>query len=1033
MIKDFFQTYFTILWSTPLNQITEHTHRGTLQDLIRQTAEANDNNISIIHEPTNQQWLGRPDFLIKSTASQSILWYIENKKIGENLIDTSKTDQITKYRKLCENILLTNYTDWIWICGDSIQSASLCNTMDLANPKNKLNPDHIEAVVALISWFLSQAPAGINNIKSLAEVLAVRADLLEDLLRQAFVDKWSDQDPKLAEIYGLLKASIDHTLTEQKFVDIFVQTLTYGLFLAKLNNKTASIDLTNARKYISESFPVIKYLVGFLDVLDGYKYVDTKWIFEEMLAILDTANREGIKESLKFAYGIKKEDNLFEDGYLIKDPYVHFYEDFLTKYNNKLKFETGSFYTPLPVVDFIVRAVNRALSEKLWIKKWLADRDKVTVLDFATGTGTFLYEAINFVLKKTAQKNPAFVRETIEKHLIPHFHGLELMMAPYTIAHLKITGLLGEYTYHLSPEERLKIYLTNTLDYHDETKGSMFSTEMAQENIDANKVKSQPILAIIGNPPYSGISQNPWLYEDDVTGVWVYKYIDGVHFEERKHWLNDDYVKFIRFAEKKIEWLEEGVVAIITNHGFLDNPTFRGMRKHLMQTFDQMYFVDLHGNSTKKEKSPDWSKDENVFDIKAGVAISILIKNKKLPKAIHHIDARWTRKHKYQRLTDHDMNTINRTILTWQDDRFHFFVPQTSDGNQYNTWIKLDEMFEVDGSGITTMWDSFAIAESKKELESRIKDFIESNYSDLQLKEKYSLWKNYPSWINSNKSKIVFNEDKIKQITYRPFDNQYIYFDDKIIWRTRKEVTKHMSYKNLWISIWRQSGSTWSSEFDVVFVSEFMVEFNLYRRGWEQFFPLFFYSDDGSARKLNIKPEIVASLVERYQLTGDEDQIGLQIMSYVYAILYSPSYRTQFSQFLKSDFPRIPWVESREDFVNLAELGSQLIDLHLLHDVPEIDNLWSYPIPGDNIVGKKISYKDEKIYINNTQYFDRVPKQVRNFVIGWYQVIDKWLKFRKGRALTMDDVEHLQQVMNALYETNKLMKEIEDVYTANKR
>jgi len=412
-MQSFFQSYFSILASTPLNQITEHTHRGALQDLIRQIAEVNDNNISIIHEPTNQQGLGRPDFLIKSTASQSILWYIENKKIGENLIDTSKTDQIAKYRKLCENILLTNYTDWIWICGDSIQSASLCTTMDLNNPKSKLNPDHIDAVVAVISWFLSQAPTGINNIKSLAEVLAVRADLLEDLLREAFVDKWSNQDPKLAEIYGLLKSSIDHTLTEQKFVDIFVQTLTYGLFLAKLNAGKATIDLTNAKKYISYSFPVIKYLVGFLDVLEHPKYVDTKWIFEEMLSILDTANREGINESLKFAYGIKKDSTLFDDGFLIKDPYVHFYEDFLTKYNNQLKFETGSFYTPLPVVDFIIRAVDRALAEKLGIKKWLADKDKVTVLDFATGTGTFLYEAINFVLKKTVTKNPAFIRETI--------------------------------------------------------------------------------------------------------------------------------------------------------------------------------------------------------------------------------------------------------------------------------------------------------------------------------------------------------------------------------------------------------------------------------------------------------------------------------------------------------------------------------------------------------------------------------------------------------------------------------------------
>ncbi len=241
--------------------------------------------------------------------------------------------------------------------------------MELGNPKNKLNPDNVQAVYNLVAGFLSQTPKGINSIKLLAEVLAVRADLLEDFLRDSFVDQGDLQDPKLVEIYKLLKGSIDHSLSEQKFIDIFVQTLTYGLFLAKHNAQADLVDLTNAKKYISYSFPVIKYLVGFLDVLEHPKYVDIKWIFEEMLAILNSADREGISNSLKFAYGVKKESNLFEDGYLIKDPYVHFYEDFLTKYNNQLKFETGSFYTPLPVVDFIVRATDWALREKLKIKK----------------------------------------------------------------------------------------------------------------------------------------------------------------------------------------------------------------------------------------------------------------------------------------------------------------------------------------------------------------------------------------------------------------------------------------------------------------------------------------------------------------------------------------------------------------------------------------------------------------------------------------------------------------------------------------
>ena len=1035
-MQQFFQSYFATLASTPLNQITEHTHRWALQDLIRQIAETNDHKIAIIHEPTNQQWLGRPDFLIKSTASQSIIWYIENKKIGENLIDITKTDQIAKYRKLCDNILLTNYTDWIWICGESVQSASLCNTMDLNNPKSKLSPDHIDAVVALITWFLSQAPTGISTIKSLAEVLAVRADLLEDLLREAFVDKWADQDPKLAEIYGLLKSSIDHTLTEQKFIDIFVQTLTYGLFLAKLNAGKATIDLTNAKRYISYSFPVIKYLVWFLDVLEHPKYVDTKWIFEEMLSILETANREWINESLKFAYGIKKDSTLFDDGYLIKDPYVHFYEDFLTKYNNQLKFETGSFYTPLPVVDFIIRAVDRALTEKLWIKKWLADKDKVTVLDFATGTGTFLYEAINFVLKKTNQKNPAFVRETIEKHIIPHFHGLELMMAPYTIAHLKITWLLGEYKYHLNPEERLKIYLTNTLDFHTEDR-LVWSSEMAQENIDANKVKSQPILAIIGNPPYSGKSQNPWLYEDKITGTWIYKYVDWVSLNERNSKvINDDYVKFFRFAEKKLEWLDEGVIAVITSNSFLDSPTFRGMRRHLMQTFDQLYFVNLHGNTL--EKSPDWSKDENVFDIKASVCISILVKNNKLKKKVYQKDVRWNRKSKYQFLNDLDMGKVDRQEIVPQAP-FYLFIPQSTDWSIYNTRVKLDDIFEEKVTWIKTSRDELVTAFTEEDLIKKLEYFIDDKNTVQDIKEKFNPAETNTRKIGSAKIKLQsewIDKESISDITFRPFDFKKIYYKKRMLDRDRSSIMKNMFFDNLAIITGK---STNSQKINHFLITNFLSEIKTWEYSkWSYHFPLFLYSDDGSERRLNLKQEIVTSLVERYTLTGDEETIGCQIMSYIYAILYSPSYRTQFSQFLKSDFPRIPWVESREDFVKLAALGSQLIDLHLLHDVPEIDGLGTYPIPGDNIVGKKIRFEPSpcqggiegvcwKLFINDTQYFDNVPEQVRNFVIWWYQVLDKWLKSRKDRTLTMDDVEHLQSVMHALYQTERVMQEIDTV------
>ena len=965
-----------------------------MQTLIQDIANLSESTITIIHEPSNQQGLGRPDFLVKSQNSQSILWYIENKKIAENLLETSQTDQIKKYRKLSENILLSNYTDWVWINGESIQTTNLCNVMELGNPKNKLNPDNVQAVYNLVAGFLSQTPKGINSIKLLAEVLAVRADLLEDFLRDSFVDQGDLQDPKLVEIYKLLKGSIDHSLSEQKFIDIFVQTLTYGLFLAKHNAQADLVDLTNAKKYISYSFPVIKYLVGFLDVLEHPKYVDIKWIFEEMLAILNSADREGISNSLKFAYGVKKESNLFEDGYLIKDPYVHFYEDFLTKYNNQLKFETGSFYTPLPVVDFIVRATDWALREKLKIKKWLLDREQVTVLDFATGTGTFLYEAINFVLKATKQKNPAFVRETIKEHILPNFHGLELMMAPYTIAHLKISALLWEYAYHLAPEERLKIYLSNTLD--TQTEDTLIqASEMAQENIEANQVKSQPILAIIGNPPYSWKTNNPWLFEDNISGTGIYKQINWTLINEKNSkWLNDDYVKFIRFAEKKIEHLDQGIVAIITNHGFLDNPTFRGMRHHLMQTFDEMYFIDLHGNSTKKETSPDGSRDENVFDIKTGVAISILIKNPKLKKAIYHTDLRGLRKEKYQWLDQHQMKDISFQKLEKFDD-FFLFIPQSKDQFGYKEWQKLDEMFISNSIWVWTYDDANLVWFDNKTLLKNVLEKYKQN--DINL---------------------------IHDYFYRAFDIRKTYYDRFLQKRPRYTFMKNMLKENIWINL--SKNISYKDSFNSILVSSWLTDLNLFW-GWSYLFPLFLYSEDGTERKLNIKAETLQLYRDRYQLSGDDEAVGYQILQYIYAILYHPSYREEFAEFLRMDFPRIPLVADKTTFEQLSHYGAELIDLHLLENIPELEHLGSYPIPWDNIIWPKITYQDQKIYINSEQYFDQVPLSVREFTIWGYQVIDKRLKYRKGLELTLADVEYLQQVMTALYLTDQLMHKLANI------
>jgi hypothetical protein len=532
---------------------------------------------------------------------------------------------------------------------------------------------------------------------------------------------------------------------------------------------------------------------------------------------------------------------------------------------------------------------------------------------------------------------------------------------------------------------------------------------------------------IIGNPPYSGITNNPGLYEDDKTGVWVYKYVDWVHFWERKHWLNDDYVKFFRFAEHQMEQQKLWVVAMITNHWYIDNPTFRGMRRHLMQTYNQIINVDLHGNAKKKEVCPDWSKDENVFDIQQWVAMNIMVRNKSLTQKMLHKHWYWLRKYKLNEICSSTYIKNNWNELDVNSPLFLFINQDQIGSSNYQLFFSINDMFYITWSWVTTMWDSFCISTSKEQLSERIKDFIWNSYSEKEIKDKYDLGKNYPKWIIENKHKLLYNYNKIIPITYRPFDNQFYYVDDNIIRRLRKEVSKNFIQENIWLSIWRQWWCVGSKTYDVVFVSDSMVEFNLFRRWGEQIYPLYFYDENNiSDKKINIKEAYIDKYQNHYQLIDSDNIIWYKIIQYIYSILHCPFYRDKFKEFLKSDFPRIPLVKTKEEFEKLAELWSKLTKLHLLEEVASIQWVGDFTTKWSNIV-EKVMYKEWNLYINKDQYFSNISEEVREFTIGWYQVLDKWLKSRKGRVLTDEDVLHLQKVARSLSHTIDVMKKIDEV------
>ena len=452
----------------------------------------------------------------------------------------------------------------------------------------------------------------------------LRDFLLEELERQ---DKENDEG-RLHGLYASFKNDVFHELKLKEFADAFAQTLGYGLFLAKLNaGERTDVTLQNAKSYIPANFELIRELVDFLDELNREEYRGIKWLVEEILSILNTLDLTAIHEDLAFT---KRQGRLFpptEEERLLftRDPYVYFYEDFLKAYDKDTRKARGVYYTPPPVVHFIIREVNDLLKDTFGIDQGLADHKRVTVLDFATGTGTFLLE----VLHRIFETVPEGIRaQVVKEHILKNLYGFEYLIAPYTVAHLKLSQFLNDKGYVMQRGERLNIYLTNTLE-PIQPQANYLLPALSREVAAAQQIKDKPILVITGNPPYSGHSKN--------TGAWItalintYKTVDGKPLGEKNpKWLQDDYVKFIRFAQWKMEQVEEGIVGIITNHSFLDNPTFRGMRQSLMQTFNRIYVLDLHGNRKKKESTPEGGKDENVFDIEQGVAISLLVKKERV-------------------------------------------------------------------------------------------------------------------------------------------------------------------------------------------------------------------------------------------------------------------------------------------------------------------------------------------------------------------------------------------------------------------
>jgi predicted helicase len=706
------------------------------------------------------------------------------------------------------------------------------------------------------------------------------------------------------------------------------------------------------------------------------------------------------------------------------------------------------------VVNFIVRAVDDILKNDFDLPQGLADTSKiikkveaqgqtiereihrVQILDPAAGTGTFLAEVIKQIYKRFEGQQGIW-SDYVEEHLIPRFNGFEILMASYSMAHLKLDLLLQETGYKPKNEQRLRVYLTNSLEEHHPNTGTLFANWLSSEANQANTIKRDTqVMVVLGNPPYSVSSSN--------KGEWIQNLIADYKkdLNEKKLNLDDDYIKFIRYGENFIEKNGEGILAFISNNSFIDGITHRQMRKHLLETFDKIYILDLHGNAKKKETAPDGSKDENVFDIMQGVSINLFVKNNKKKNSelaqVRHFDLHGLRESKYQQLFEKNIISIAWSPLNYQEPYF-FFVPKDfSLEKQYNQYFKLDEL--MNGiSGIETKRDHFAIDFNKETLIKRIKDFVNSDYDPKLRKQKFMLRDN--EW-SVEKAVVLLRENKkwenaYYQCVYRPYDIRWIIYSDVILARDRGSLMASMNKDNLGLIAHRQTKEDFS-----ILASKHVCTHKIvtvYDRSF--IFPLFLYPKEidyqnkieQTKRIPNLKIQIVNQIAENLKLhfepektTNEKSFTSIDLFDYIYAVLYSPNYREKYKEFLKIDFPKVPYPKDKEIFWQLVKLGSELRQIHLLES-PIIDKfVTTYPITGSNEVGQ-IKYVDGKVWINSAQYFDKVSLLAWAFHIGGYQPAQKWLKDRKGRTLSFEDIQHYQKIIIALTETDRLMKEIDKI------
>lgn len=1038
----------------------EHSYRGDLQNLIMAILP----DVLVTNEPARVD-CGAPDYVL--TRKDIPVGYIEAKDIGVDLASKTLKEQFDRYKAGLSNLIFTDYLDFLFYKdGEFITKIAIAK---IENGSIVSLPGNFDPFVQLIKNFALTVSQTIKSPTKLAQMMAGKARLMADVIEKSL--EYDDEIGKRSQLKSQMlsfQQMLIHDIDNKAFSDIYAQTIAYGMFAARYHDPTLpTFSRIEAAELIPKSNPFLRKL--FQDIAGFDLDSRLTWIVDELVNIFLASDVATIMKN--FGRSTKQED-----------PVVHFYETFLGEYNPALRKARGVWYTPQPVVNFIVRAVDDILKTEFNLPQGLADISKtkikkkavtqtgkganskikevesevtvhkVQILDPATGTGTFLSEVVKHIYKKFEGQQGIWSKY-VTNNLIPRLNGFELLMASYAMAHLKMDMLLTETGYKPTDDQRFRIFLTNSLEEAHPDTATLFSSWLSDEADQANAIKRDtPVMVVIGNPPYSGESAN--------KGDWImnlmedYKKEPGGNEklkERNPKWINDDYVKFMRFGQHFINKNGEGILAFINPHGFLDNPTFRGMRWNLLKTYDKIYTIDLHGNSKKKETSPDGSIDQNVFDIMQGVSINLFVKTGKKKKEelaeVFHYDLFGKRESKYDFLTENSLKSIPYKKLQNIAPNYFFVDKDFDEQKDYDKGFSINALFFTNSVGIVTARDEFTIHNTKSIVRKTIETFL--NLDDEAARTHFNLGKDVRDWqvnfARTDLQKHFPNPDKFVKISYRPFDDRHTFYTGKskgFHCYPRNEVMQHfIKGENLGLIIGRQGQVVGSMPWNLSFITNTVTDFNMYYRGGGVLFPLYLYPQnilqkdlhDNHERHPNLNHEIVKQIADSIGLTFTKEKektkdtfAPVDLLDYIYALLHSPRYREKYKEFLKIDFPRVPVPPDHVKFWQLVKLGGELRQIHLMESAALENYITQYPEDGDNIVVKP-TYKDGNVYINETQYFANVPEIAWNFYIGGYQPAQKWLKDRKDRELDFEDILHYQKIIVALTETDRIMKEIDKI------